>query len=188
MSYFFFRVRLFVRICLFFGILIFFVWIFNENIPIAGIKKITYTFGTPHGMVSQLRPMARLGEQGRENGISYQSIKEDPVFFDIRTPISYDMLSVEIAYKNTTNKQFGLGIRQFLVQTDFFITPFEPAGMRDGWSIGKAEISLKDIRRMPGKYSLSLSVKGLKYYPDRIESVRVSHMQITLTRKPLISL
>jgi len=177
-----------IRGCLFLAVFVFFVWILNENIPIAGVKKITYTFGKPSGIVTQLRPMARIEENGEEGSVTYQTIREDPVFFDVRTPITYDMFAVEILYKNNTNRQFGFGIKQFPTQVNFFVTPFESVSMQDEWILGKAEISLKDIQRMPGKYSLSLSVKGLEYHPERNEGVRVSRIQITLKRKSLLSL
>jgi hypothetical protein len=185
---FFSHTRAYARICLVAAVGGFFVWIFNENIPIAGVKKISYTFGIPSGAVTQLRPMARIEEGGKEHGILYQTIREDPVFFDVRTPVTYNTLVVEILYKNNTNRPFGLGIKEFPTQLNFFVTPFESVGAQEGWVVGRAEISLNGIRRMPGKYSLSLSVKGLEYHPERNEGVRVSKMNIILKRKPLLSL
>ena len=173
------------RIILFLISAVFFLWIFNENVPIAGIKNILYTFGTPSGSVTQLRPMARLAESGKEGAISYQKIIEDPVYFDLRTPIAYDTIVVEMLYKNLSSRTVGLGIKQYPTQTEFFITPFVPLSEQGGWTVARAEISLKNIQRMPGKYSLSLSFPGLAYHPNINEYVLVSRAQIVLQRKPL---
>ncbi len=178
-------IRWYVRGLLFLGVVTFFAWIFNENLPIAGIKKIQYTFGTPNGSITQLRPMARLGEHGNEDGISYQKIIEDPVYFDMRTPVTYDTMIGEIVYKKHTLKEFRIGIKQFPTQTNFFTVPFTSVSTQGGWIKGRAEISLKEIQRLPGKYSLSLSIPGLAYRPNSDEYVLVSNAQITLQRKPL---
>lgn len=186
MSFFSFsKFHLLFRVFLFAVSVIFFGWILNENVPIAGIKKIMYTFGTPNGIVTQLRPMARLGQNGIENGISYQKIIEDPVYFDVRTPITYDTMSVEVLYKKHTSRQFGLGIKQFPTQISFFTAPFVSVGTEGEWNMGRVEIPLQGIDRMPGKYSLSLSLQGLEYNPKSDEYILVSRAEITLKRKPL---
>lgn len=177
--------RYVVRGLLFFASVAFFLWIVNENIPLAGIKKIAYTFGTPNGIITQLRPMARLGQSGVENGTSFQKIIENPVYFDVRTPVTYDTMVVEVLYKNHTSHELGVGIKQFWTQTDFFVTPFKEIGTQGEWKMGRAEISLKGIRRLPGRYSLSLSLPGLVYRPDNDEYVLVSRAQIVLKKEPL---
>lgn len=177
--------RLFFRIILCIVSIGFFGWILNENIPIAGIKKITYILGTPQGIITQVRPMARVGESGNDGNIHYQKIIESPVFFDIHTPIIYDTMVITMVYKHKPSRQFGIGIKQFPPQTDFFITPFTQVETRGEWIVGRAEISLKEIQRLPGRYSLSLSLPGLAYHPTSDEYLLVSRAEIVLKRKPL---
>lgn len=59
-----------------------------------------YAPGHHNGIISDLYPGNRLGNVGSEDGISYQEIEDDIVYFDVMLPRLYKTIDVEIIYRN----------------------------------------------------------------------------------------
>ncbi len=163
----------------------FFLWIFDENIPFAGIKIITYNFRELNGAVSELYPRARTLAVAQELQNDGKTVIEDPVYFDVHTRIAYERARVKMWYKNRSAREVSLGLRIPGIEWKNIVAN-SPQRSRDGeWETIEAEFDLSGIPLLQNKYTFLISIPGLQYDNTEKEKVIAAHTLITLQRKSL---
>lgn len=161
-----------------------FAWIANQNIPFGGYKHVTYVFGDPGPIVSELQPVSRVG--GKEiapDGVSFQKMFEDPVYFDLITPVVYRRARVALIYNNHTPIPFRIGVRgdsanQYAL---YDITRTIDNGR---WTTGYVDIDLAQAGWLSGKYRFVISAPGL-VKGDANEYIALSSVDVQLYKDPI---
>ncbi len=158
----------------------FFLWVFNQNIPLAGTKIITYNFRELNGAVSELYPRVRTIDPSQEPQKEGRTIIEDPVYFDVRTRVAYEKALVRMWYKNRSGREVSLGLR--IPGTDWKnVVASSPQKSREGeWEIIEAEFDLSGIPLVQNKYTFLISIPGLQYDSRQKETVIAWRADITL--------
>ncbi|MBI4250458.1 hypothetical protein HY622_02615 [Candidatus Uhrbacteria bacterium] len=164
----------------------FFAWLFDQNIPVAGVKNITYTFSEVGGPVSEPYPRDRIARESA--GLQKDrpiSMVEDPLYFDVHSRIDYETADIVLYFHNESVRSVQLGMRVFGDTWKTVIPSDQSRGTSGEWDTISAQFDLRDVARFQNKYTFLLSAPGLRYDPNGNESLTISRADIHLTRKPL---
>jgi len=164
----------------------FFFWLFDQNIPVAGVKNITYTFSEVGGPVSEPYPRDRLQREtgGQQNDRPIRMV-EDPLYFDVRSRIDYETADIVLYFRNESARPVQLGMRVFGDTWRTLLPSGQSRSKAGEWDTIHAQFDLRSAPRFQSKYTFLLSVPGLRYDPNGKESLTISRADIRLTRKPL---
>ncbi len=178
------RARSISRICIALVIVCYFGYILNQHIPFTGIHTISYTFDRPDGAIGVPRPPARFELIRDDSGKQIAKVIEDPLYFDIKTLVSYQLAKISFSYQKHTNRTVQLALKSSETGQQFTTMRFSEK--RDGeWTIGTADVDMNHMVRQNGKYTLAFSVPGLIANTSD-DYILVSRMDITLVRKSLL--
>ncbi len=166
----------------------FFVWIFDQNVPVAGTKLLIYNFKDLSGVFSELYPRDRVAPDDEQTkNLRVKRIIEDPVYFDVRTRVPYEQATLRVEYQNTTTKQVSLGIR---ILGQEWKTSLDQNGKRSKqgeWEILESSFDLSTVPLYQNKYTFVISIPGMEYDKPEVGSILVSRATITLQRKSLFN-
>lgn len=168
---------------LFLGLIIlgFIFWILDQHIPFAGKRVIEYTSGELNGIVTRPHPQDRVHTDEKRH---LEKFIEEPIYFEVKTTLDYDAVTILVRYQNHASVPVQLGLKRSDRPGDVLLSPIQNQGSDGDWSLGKASFSLRDIPRIGGRYSFLFSMPGVQIeHPER-GSVLLSHMTLTLNRKP----
>lgn len=73
-------------------------YLFNKQFPLNGKLEIVYDFKNPNGFIGKLNPSGRLDEIKKTDGEYSQTMKIDPVYFDLELPSNYQKATIQITY------------------------------------------------------------------------------------------
>lgn len=166
------------------GVFLYFLLLLNAHIPFAGTKEFTYTFGELNGTLTALQPLARVEGVVGDRSAGPQLVREDPVYFDIRTRIPYDTATFQLEYQNKTPFPVSMGIKKGDEAWSFATTPFARTQKSDGWEQGILTLDLSQGVRSGNKYTFVISIPGLTI-EKRDEYVAVRTLRVTLQGRPL---
>lgn len=180
-------IRLTIRVILIIAAGVFFLWLFDQNLPVAGVKIITYTFNEVGGPVSEPYPRDRVQNETAtaSTGSSIRMV-EEPLYFDVRSRVDYESADITLYLRNNSSRQVQLGARVF-GDTWQTVIPSDQrrATAAEGWDTINAQFDLRTVPRHQNKYTFVISAPGLRYEADSKESIYLSHADIHLLRKPL---
>ncbi len=74
------------------------------------VLELKYNLKIASAMVSELVPLARVGEVLKDKLGFYRIIKSEPVYIDVRLPRKYEKAEVEIEYFDLQNNIFEIGV------------------------------------------------------------------------------
>ncbi|KKQ57536.1 MAG: hypothetical protein US74_C0003G0003 [Parcubacteria group bacterium GW2011_GWA2_38_13] len=97
-----------------------------KDFVVSGQLTAEYDFKTPSPFISVLRPQSRVSEiSHNDSGDYFQTIHDEPVYFDIRMPRMLDTAKVSIVYKNIDQRIFEAGAMTNKDQWIFDLKPVE---------------------------------------------------------------
>ncbi len=175
-----------VRIVCVVGLFLWFVWIVDQNIAFGGYKAINYVFGDPGPVVSELQPVSRVG--GKElgsNGASFQKMFEDPVYFDVITPVTYQRTKVSLVFANHSTFPLRLGVKGEN-SADFLLYDTIRDIQMGEWETGHVDIDLSSAGWEKGKYRFVISVPGL-VRGNTEQYIALSSVNVQLYKEPVTS-
>ncbi len=165
----------------------FLVWVFDQNIPVAGTKILTYNFKDLSGAFSELYPRDRVAPDDEQTkDLKVKRITEDPVYFDVRTRMPYERATLRVEYQNTTSREVSLGIR---IPGQEWKTALNRDGKRSKqgeWEVIESSFDLSKIPLHQNKYTFVISIPGMEYDKPEIGSLLASRAVVTLQRKSLL--
>lgn len=168
--------RTFLIVC----VVSFFLWIFDQNIPFAGKKNITYNPNKLHGAVSELYPLARVLNPSQESQNEGRTIIEDPIYFDVRTRVAYRGAHLKLSYQNTSSHSVSLGMRIHGSEAKNILAQ-KITRDRDGvWETVEADFDLSVVPLLQNKYTFLISIPGLEYEGLQKETILAHRINITL--------
>lgn len=168
-------------------LVVLFLYILNSNIPFAGKKILTYTFEKPHNVISHFRPWVRYQEvEEKSEEKKVIKIIEDPVYFDIWTPVPYRKVRIELMFKNVSKAPLSIGLRRSPSQWDILLQPIIVVRKEGEWTIGYGEFDLSDIPLQYQKYTFLISAPGLIVEKPEYGYVFLARERIILERESFI--
>jgi hypothetical protein len=113
-------------ICFVLGI-VFLVLLAIKSFAFEGVFEYEYTFGEASPYISMLKPRGRVDQEiyTTDDGMSYQKILHDPVYFDLKLPRKFENLEVEVIYQNFTQSILELGLSAGEELPSFLLKPIE---------------------------------------------------------------
>lgn len=148
-------------------------WLLWNNFVPSGNFSAVYAFERAP-WISAIRPGHRISEIREENGIKVQSLTDDPVYFDISFPITFERVVVEIDYKNPQNQPFKIGaftskkgwkfaLKDLQVSQGASLTELSRMPLDNGgWQIGTAEFDLAGLDKSGRKIMMILSLPEIR--------------------------
>lgn len=116
-----------------------FGWLFCANYVPGGVMEITYNFERSP-WVSAFRPGHRISEiKKEEDNFKYQSITDDPVYFDLSLPVNFEYVKLEIDFRNFQNQLFKIGAYTSRENWEFLFKEFEIISENGEWKTGRVE-------------------------------------------------
>ena len=179
-------------------------WLGYKDFVPSGVLEIENNFKSKSVLISQLYPENRLKEiekpsfatmpagrqevtEGRENGVYFQTIRIDPVYFDLTIPRFFKTAKVIIKYQNPLQNQFQIGIKDVNSEWNFLFKTLEDREKgivpleKDDWQIAQAEFKLQPWFIKDRKIYFILS-SPLLY--DKQEEIKIAQIKIILEREP----
>ncbi|MFH1564970.1 MAG: hypothetical protein ABIC82_03920 [bacterium] len=84
-------------------------YLFNKQFPLNGKLEIVYDFKKPNAFISHLYPIGRLSEISKTDGKHSQTIKIDPVYFDLELPANYQTATIQMTYQSKARPIIEIG-------------------------------------------------------------------------------
>lgn len=166
------------------GLCVLFLWVADQNISFSGYKSIDYVFGDPGPVISELQPVSRMSsKEYNSDGTSFQKMLEDPVYFDLITPLPYQRAKIRLLFSNHTSIPLRLGVRGS-GSADYILGNMSEDSNDGRWTEGHIDIDLSQAAWEKGKYRFVLSVPGLVRGNDE-EYVALSSINIQLYKDPI---
>lgn len=101
-------------------------WLINRHYAFGGELVIKHDFSKKSAFISELYPSSRIKEISRdEQGRYYQSIINEPVYFDLKMPRTFDQAVIRIKYKNSDIPIWNLGVQQSPIEGQYLLKPVE---------------------------------------------------------------
>lgn len=103
-----------------------FLWLASQNFSLSGKFETEYDFSKPSAFVSHLMPPIRTGQIQEYNGIYFQEILYDPVYFDVKVPYGdFKKAKLTLEYENEAQELVQAGIMANEQVWQFQIKPVE---------------------------------------------------------------
>src|SRR3989338_9514812 len=85
------------------------LWLVYKDLVVSGQLRAKYNFHDRSPFITVLRPQSRIEPPQHEKGVWFQQIKDQPVYFDVRLPRSFDMAKVSMVFQNIDQPIIELG-------------------------------------------------------------------------------
>jgi hypothetical protein len=168
-------------------------WLLWKNFVPSGEFSAVYAFErTP--WISALRPGHRISEIREENGVKVQSLTDDPVYFDITFPITFERVIVEVDYKNPLNQPFKIGaftskkdwkfaLKDLQSRQGEALTGLSKVPLVNGdWQTGIAEFDISGLDKSGRKITMILSLPEIR---SRGGEVIIKEIRIKMIKQPV---
>ncbi len=173
------------RFALAIAAILFVAWIFDQHIPFAGVRVIEYTSGVQNGVVTRPHPLDRVRTDEEKK---IERLIEDPVYFEVKAPVSYNRATIRVRYQNRTAIPIRMGLLRNANPNDVLFSPLIEAGKDGEWSIATAQVDLSKTQRINGRYHFLFSMPGVRFERPENGYLVLSHVTLRLEREPLFRL
>ncbi|NIV04497.1 MAG: hypothetical protein GWN59_07840, partial [Calditrichae bacterium] len=85
------------------------VWLFNLNFVPSGVLEKSFDFSAPSAYADYLVPQQRVTGVMKDDGESFQQILEEPVYFHVHLPSSFNKMVVGVKFKPDTQSLLEYG-------------------------------------------------------------------------------
>lgn len=160
-----------------------FGWTAWQNLVPSGVFEATYAFSKPNPFVTPLSPGDRVGPIERDqSGTTLQALIDDPVYFRIRAPRSFEHARISVEFRNQSEQPFALGGLMSWEAFQFDLEPLEPSYAYGDWRIAHAEFDLTQLLAPDGRtYTFAFSLPSIHELGGQVE---VRSIHATLERPP----
>ena len=99
------KLRIFINIIGILAIVFYVSFLIRKDLILNGILKVETDFNEIYPMISVLYPEHRINKQG-----NHPIIEEEPIYFNVRSPIEFDTAKIEIEFQSEQDIVF-LGVK-----------------------------------------------------------------------------
>ena len=100
-----------VRGTMAFLVMVLFIWLLNKYFVPFGKLELAYDFSEESDYITDLGPWQRIRGVQEKNGVWFETIKDDLVYFNVKIPRWFDAVTAEITFANPDHPLFILGVR-----------------------------------------------------------------------------
>ena len=101
---------IFLRACFIVVPFAVFLWLLYKDFIVPGVLFAEYDFVNKSPFITALRPQSRIGEVEQDpQGVHYQRVFDEPIYFDVRMPRLLDTAEVTLTYKNIDQPVIEMG-------------------------------------------------------------------------------
>lgn len=162
---------------------VFLGWLLSKDLVVSGKLEATYDFKSASPFIMPLAPKARVSEIKTENGVYYQSMFDDPIYFDVRLPRPFQKITLWIKYRPDAGQAVRLAVFSDKDQWKFEVKDFsEVQDLPDGWKLGRAEFDLSGKKFAWQKYQMMISLPGIRGSGREVD---VSEIRVLAEREAL---
>jgi hypothetical protein len=164
--------------------IIFFGWLLSKDLVVTGRLESVYNFADTSPFILPLAPKARVSEIKEENNYHYQSLFDDPVYFDVRLPRPFKIITLWLTYRPIDSAEsVRLAIFTNKDKWEFEVKDFEQIeDLGNGWKRGSATFDLAGKRFVYQKYQGMISLLQIRGSNRQVD---VSEIKILAEREPL---
>ncbi len=97
-----------------------------------------------------------------DSGESFQKVYDDPVYFRVRAPRSFDRATVTVRFKKDENQKFALGGLVSWEDYKFDLQPLDNIFKDGDWQVATVNFNLSPLFTDDGRtYTFVLSLPGI---------------------------
>lgn len=162
-----------------------FSWLAWSDLVMSGELRSTYAFTKPSPYILSLAPKDRLGRFHwiKETGQSWQSIIDDPIYFDLRLPRQFSAVTFNLIYRADIQDSVRLGSFYNKDSYQYQLRDLDSVSdIGNGWKLGTVTFDLADKRFAWQKYQFMISVPTLRGSGRQVDIARID---MVATRPPL---
>ncbi|MFA5076349.1 MAG: hypothetical protein WC480_02950 [Patescibacteria group bacterium] len=159
------------------------LFLVHQDLVVSGQLAAEYDFKHNSPFILTLGPKERISEIQKENGDYYQSLYDDPIYFDLRLPRNFKIVTFWITYRANPAGQIKLAGFVNKDQWQFIQQEFtEVKDLGNGWQEGKVVFNVSKLPFVNQKYQMMISLTGEK---GSVRQVDITNIQILAEREPL---
>jgi len=145
------------------GMFFLFAWTAMQNFVLGGVFEAQYNFEKELPFITPLSPRDRVTEILRnDSGESFQKVYDDPVYFRVRAPRSFDRATVTVRFKKDENQKFALGGLVSWEDYKFDLQPLDNIFKDGDWQVATVNFNLSPLFTDDGRtYTFVLSLPGI---------------------------
>ncbi|TSC96073.1 MAG: Uncharacterized protein Athens101410_226 [Parcubacteria group bacterium Athens1014_10] len=176
-----------IRFVFVFSVLSVISWLFYKDFVPSGVLEIKNTFKSKSVLISALYPENRLRKIEEQGGIYFQTMRIDPIYFDLTIPRFFKTAKVIIKYQNPSRNLFQIGLKNVDSDWDFLFKTLEDKEKgialieKDGWRTAEADFELQSWLIKDRELYFILS-SPLLY--DKQAEIKISEIKIILEKEP----
>src|SRR3989339_687741 len=100
-------------------------WLVKQDLALSGQLEFTYDFSKDSAAITNLFPANRLTPVTFNKSGFWQTIKQEPVYFETRLPQKFNTAQVEVVYQNSTEPLVQLGLKTLGDEWSYDFKPLE---------------------------------------------------------------
>lgn len=177
------KVHKIIRAILIIAPIAFVVFLISKDLVISGKLTAEYDFRHNSPFILTLGPTERISEIKKENGVYFQSLYDDPIYFDVRLPRSFQTITFWFTFRANPSGQIKLS--GFVNKEKWQFIQENLAEVKDlgnGWQEGKVVFDVSKLPFVSQKYQMMISLPGEKGSRRQVD---ISQIRILAEREPL---
>ncbi|MBI5621752.1 hypothetical protein HY933_02730 [Candidatus Falkowbacteria bacterium] len=162
---------------------VFLMWLITQDLVVSGRLTAEYNFHDASPFVLTLAPKSRISAITQEGAVYYQSLYDDPVYFDVRLPRPFRTITFWVTYRADDGEIVRLAAFANKDQWSFEVKDFEAVvDLGNGWYEGRVSFNLDGKRFAFQKYQFMFSLPAIR---DSGRQVDVADIRMTAEREQL---
>ncbi|MFA5358881.1 MAG: hypothetical protein WC310_03625 [Patescibacteria group bacterium] len=162
---------------------IFFIFLVCQDLVVSGRLEAAYNFSEPSPFVMPLAPKARISEVKKESSDYYQTMFDDPIYFDVRLPRKFSTITFWAKFRPTAGQTVRLAAFNNKDQWNFEAKDFfQVEDLGDGWYLGSVDFDMSAKRFAFQKYQFMVSLPGIR---GSGRTVDISEIKMLSQREPM---
>lgn len=172
-----------IRILLTIGLVALFGWTAWQNIVLPGVFEAHYDFDQTTPFITSLTPGDRVEPITRNaRGVAYQTVIDDPTYFRIRAPRSFEQAKITMRFKNESDHPFSIGGLVSWEEYQFDFKSLEETYQDKDWQVATVEFDLTRLLTTDGRtYTFALSLPGITETGNKVQ---IESIWVRLEREP----
>jgi len=163
--------------------IVFFVALFNHNIPFDGQTRVSYLIGEPSPYIG-VWPGQGVSDLKIEDDTTYRTLAKDSLYLDLKTPVRYRSVKVwaMVRQEGDTPPEFGVRMPGGIWQ--YRKVALEKGQQAGGWTEYAGALDLSGADRQNDKYTLLLHFSQEGGVAEA-HPIALSRFKFELMRDPL---
>ncbi len=159
-------------------------WLVFSDAMVSGQLTDRYDFNLSSPYILTLAPRSRISAVQYQAGDAYQTLIDDPIYFDVRLPRPVDTITLTMRYRAPAEQPVRLAAFYNKDNWQYQLLDWQTVSPPDaaGWQTATATVAVTDKRFAWQKYQFMISLPDLRGSGREVE---VTEITMTASRPPL---